>query len=200
MKEKIIRTSVLTALLSASSLALAGGPEVILPEPNYFNGFYLGGFGGVAHDTFEGSSNVVLTEPVQSLNIFNPVTLHEAGNLNHSEFSGGDFNGYGGVRGGFGHQVQQLYLGVDAWGAFGSSSETNTQTATVPFAQDVPLRPNRHEREASIFFNRAESASTTTTMKIKDDAGVGARLGWIPFPRLLLYGKIGASLGSGPNF
>lgn len=190
MKEKIIRTSVLTALLSASSLALAGGPEVILPEPNYFDGLYIGGFGGVAHDSFEGSSDVVLTEPVAIFNIV-PLTVFEAGNLNHSDFSSGDFNGYGGVKGGFGKQMRQLYLGVEGWGEFGSSSDTETQSAQIPFNTNIPvrLRPSKQR----LFLNPQASATTATTMKIQDSAGVGGRVGWLATPRTLVYAKIGAS-------
>ena len=57
MKKKIIYSSVLAALLSASSIALAGGIEVI-PEPDYFSGLYVGGIIGVHHNTFNGSSGL----------------------------------------------------------------------------------------------------------------------------------------------
>ncbi len=57
MKKKLINPLVLTALLSASSVAFAGGPEY-LPPPDYFSGFYIGGMGGVNHMTYDGTSSV----------------------------------------------------------------------------------------------------------------------------------------------
>ena len=36
------------------------------------------------------------------------------------------------------------------------------------------------------------SANVSTTVKITDEAGVAAKLGWIVAPRSMIYGKIGA--------
>ena len=204
MKKKIIYSSVLTALLSASSIALAGGPEV-MPEPDYFSGFYVGGIGGVHHNTFNGSSSVNLTQPVNILLPFiPPLTLVQAGTLNNTNVSGGDFSGYGGVQGGFGKAFNHMfYVGVQGWGEWGSTSTTETQYAAIPFnnptiappTQSTSFRCGEDTCLATRTFvaNAAASASTSTTMKISNDYGVAAKLGWIVAPRSMLYGKVGAS-------
>lgn len=203
MKKKIIYSSVLTALLSASSIALAGGPE-ILPEPDYFSGFYVGGIGGVHHTTFNGTSTVNLTQPVNILLPFvPPVTLVQAGTLNSTSVSGGDYNGYGGVQGGFGKTFNHMYyVGVQGWGEWGSTSTTENQTITAPFnGNPVNFAISRTTPSGTTYRDIgsatvAASATTSTTMKISNDYGVAAKLGWIVAPRSMLYGKIGASWAS----
>jgi opacity protein-like surface antigen len=194
MKKKIICSSVLTAILSASSLALAGGIEVI-PEPDYFSGFYVGGIGGVHHNTFSGSSQVVATSDFDigtpTIDIPNlTTTLIEAGVISDSDISGGDFDGYGGVQGGFGKVFyHHFYAGVQGWGEWGNTSVTETQTMPVLLAQNIPILNG----ETALFVEPSAAASTSTTMKISSDYGVVAKLGWIVAPRSMFYGKIGAS-------
>lgn len=186
MKKKIIYSSVLATLLSASSLALAGGPEVI-PEPDYFSGFYIGGIGGVHHATFDGVSQVDLAE---SITLFNApaFTLVNEGNINTTDFSAGKFAGYGGVQGGFGKVINhQFYVGLQGWGEWGQASETDSQAATVPFR--VVTTPG----EDPVVIARSASASSTTTVSIKNDAGVAAKIGWVVAPQSMIYGKIGLS-------
>jgi hypothetical protein len=192
MKKKLIYSSVLTALLSASSIALAGGPEII-PEPDYFSGFYVGGIGGVHHNTFNGSSTVTLSQPIAILNIV-PLTLVQAGTLNTTDLSGGDFNGYGGIQGGFGKEINHLYyIGLQGWGDWGSTSTTETQTATVPFNSPIVRTFTPDGVTVTTTTSRSASASSSTTMKISNDYGLAGKLGWIIAPRSMLYGKIGAS-------
>lgn len=200
MKKKVIYLSVLTALLSASSIALAGGPEIIVPEPDYFDGFYVGGMGGVHHNTFHTSSQINLTQPIAIFNIV-PLTLLQAGTLNSSNYSSGEFDGYGGVQGGFGKTFgHRFYAGVVGWGDWGSSSNTQSQTASIPFtpvnrtfAFTGQIGPINISNIVNISSNRSASATTSSNMKISNDYGVAAKLGWVVAPRSMIYGKIGAS-------
>lgn len=183
MKKKII-FSALTALLSASSFAIAGGPEV-MPE-DYFSGFYVGGIGGVHHNTFNGSSEVVRTVGFPA-----SFPIFPAGVIQSNTPRGGDFNGYGGIQGGFGKAFNQFYLGVVGWGEWGQTSESDTRTAQIPFVPFVV--PGVTVGGLPVAVSATASASTSTTFKIKNDEGVAAKLGWIVAPRTMLYGKIGAS-------
>lgn len=185
MKKKIIYSSLLTALLSASSCALAGGPEII-PLPDYFSGMYVGGIFGVHHNTFNGNSQIALTQPA-TLGIIGllPLVGIPAGTLYNSDIGGGEYDGYGGIQGGFGKVInQQFYVGIQGWGEWGSSSETDNQFASVPF---TPLNL------VLLTVSPVANASTSTTTKINNDYGVAAKLGWIVAPRSMIYGKIGAS-------
>lgn len=192
MKKKLIHTAVLTALLSASSIALAGGPDII-PEPDYFSGFYIGGIGGVHHNTINGSSSVTLSQDVVSPFIFPPITFLEAGTLNTTDVSGGEYDGYGGLQGGFGKVLNHMYyVGVQGWGEWGSSNETDSATAVaplVPFPIFFPVEPPNN----FIIVDPSASATTSTTVRIGNDYGVAAKLGWVVAPRSMIYGKIGAS-------
>lgn len=197
MKKKII-FPVLTALLSASSIAMAGGPEV-LPPLDYFSGFYIGGIVGLQHFTIEETSNVVLTEPIALFNII-PLTLVQAGELNSFNASGGNYVGYGGVQGGVGKVFwQHFYLGVQGWGAWGSDTENNTQTTDIPFATRTVSIPAINIPPIVSFgggnFNimKEASATTSTSTEVSNNYGVAAKLGWVVAPRSMFYGKVGAS-------
>lgn len=192
MKKKII-FSVLSALLSASSIALAGGPEV-LPPLDYFSGFYIGGMGGLQHFTIEENTSVVLTEPVAVLNII-PLTLVKAGQLNSFNASGGNYVGYGGVQGGVGKVFwQHYYLGVQGWGAWGNDTENNAQTTCLPFAtRRVHIPPIKGFPGGDFDISRQASAATSTSTEVSNNYGVAAKLGWVVAPRSMFYGKIGAS-------
>lgn len=195
MKKKMIYSSVLTALLSVSSIALAGGPEII-PEPDYFSGFYLGGMGGVHHNTFNTNSSVQATQNVvfaPGLGIFFPsITLLNAGTIASTDASGGEYGGYGGIQGGFGKVFNhQFYIGMQGWGDWGSTSTTSTNTRVAPFAP-VSFTVGV-EQPATVTITPNASATTSTTTKISNDYGLAAKLGWVVAPRSMLYGKVGAS-------
>lgn len=189
MKKKIV-CSAFTLLLSASSIAMAGGPE-ILPPLDYFSGYYIGGMGGLQHFTIEETTNVFLTEPVALFNII-PLTLVEAGTLNTFNASGGNYVGYGGVQGGAGKVFwQHFYLGLQGWGAWGDDTENNEQLGNIPFAPDIHVHviPN----SGDFIVNTVAKASTSTSTKVSNNYGVAAKLGWVVAPRSMFYGKIGAS-------
>lgn len=188
MKKKIIYSSVLTALLSASSIALAGGPEIIV-EPDYFSGLYIGGIGGVHEASFDGSSTVFRPESVTLFNggFLLPSVVLPSGTIATNDVDGGEFAGYGGVQGGFGKVFNRMfYVGIQGWGEWGEASETDNEFRNVPFSPFTGIL-------GITTFTPAASASSTTTAKIKNDWGVAAKLGWLPGPRSMIYGKIGAS-------
>jgi hypothetical protein len=176
MKKKLIYSSALAALLSASSIALAGGPEII-PIEDYFSGFYVGGTGSVHHVNFNSSSSVALTQafpPGAITPIFNPQTILS------SDTDGASVDGYGGIQGGFGWTFNHVwYLGVQGFGEFGSESSTQNSNST-------PVNTN-------IFnvFTDTATISTSTTTKIGNDYGIVAKLGYVVAPTTLIYGKVG---------
>ncbi|MBS0350937.1 MAG: porin family protein [Proteobacteria bacterium] len=189
MKKRIIYSSVLTALLGASS-AFAGGPEV-MPVVEYFNGFYVAGIGGVHHNSYDGSSDIFLSDPVvveKKGHHHHPdrtITLVDSGTLSSSQFSAGDLDGYGGIKGGFGHVMGMFYAGAEGGGEWGQTSLTNTQALNIPF--------NNARARREFTSDVHSTAETSTTFKIKNDAWGAARLGFLPNPKALIYGKIGAS-------
>jgi opacity protein-like surface antigen len=189
MKKRIIYSSLLTALFSAST-AFAGGPEV-MPVVNFFDGFYIAGFGGAHNNSFDGNSNIFLSEPVvvqredHRHRHHDPVVLFDSGTLDSGSFSGGGYDGYGGVKGGFGKTWNMLYVGAVGGGEWGQTTITSGQTLVVPFNHDLTI--------GDTHINTSASATTTTTMKISNDAFGAAKIGIVPSPKALLYGVIGAS-------
>jgi opacity protein-like surface antigen len=187
MKKRLIYSSVLTALLSASSIALAGGPEII-PEPDYFSGFYIGGMGGVNHDTWEGDATIVQQEAL--VGPFGLIKFIAPGPLNTTTIDGGAWAGFGGIQGGFGRQMGEFYAGVVAWGDWGDASQTTNQnnsvTTTTIFSSPIIIIP-------SVAVGNSISTSQSTTVRVGNEAGVAAKLGWVVAPTTMLYTKLGAS-------
>jgi opacity protein-like surface antigen len=196
MKKKIICSSVLAALLSASSIALAGGIEVI-PEPDYFTGLYVGGIGGVHHNTFNGSSSLTLNEPIEAISsitflqqALDSVEIRDG--WVSDDIGGGEYNGYGGVQGGFGKVfARQFYIGLQGFGEWGNSSETSTQTASgavnnFPLAVFGAILPGDTA-------NASGTITEKTRMEINNDYGIAGKLGWVVAPRSMIYGKVGAA-------
>lgn len=188
MKKKIIYSSALTALLCASSAALAGGPEIIV-EPDYFSGFYVGGTGALHHALFDSTTTVNLSEPV-FLNfggIIPPIQILQPGTLATNDTDGRSLDGYGGIQGGWGKVFNhQWYLGIQGFGEWGTNSDTSNNTTSVLPVQ-VGILGNL------ITINNVPVATNSTTVKVENDYGVAAKLGYLVTPRTMVYGKIGAS-------
>lgn len=179
MKKKLIYSSALAALLSASSIALAGGPEII-PIEDYFSGFYVGGTGSVHHADMDSSSQVNLTQNVP-LNVATP--LFVPGTILSSDTDGGSVDGYGGVQGGFGWTFNHVwYLGIQGFGDFGQQKSTATSNST-------PISFVSSFRDV----NDTATVNTSTTVQIQNDYGVAGKLGYVVAPTTMVYGKIGAS-------
>ncbi len=192
MKKKIIYSSALAALLSASSIALAGGPEeVIIPVEDYFSGFWVGGTGSVHQVDMDGSSEVNLTQDVpngsrsfhghHARHVDDP--FFTAQNILTYSTDGQSVDGFGGVQGGFGWTFRhRWYLGIVGFGDFGTQSSTSTSVSTLI---------NAHTANGLVTDVATITSSTET--KIKSDYGVAGKLGWLVFPRTMVYGKIGAA-------
>ena len=63
MKKKLISSTAIAVLFSASAV-LAGGPEMVIVGPSPFDGFYVGGFGSfqqVGND-IDGQADLVLNK------------------------------------------------------------------------------------------------------------------------------------------
>lgn len=183
MKKKIIYSSALTALLCASSVALAGGPEIIV-EPDYFSGFYIGGTGALQHATFDSNSALTLDEPISilgGLGIIPPINIIAPGTIANNDTDGESLDGFGGIQGGFGKVFNhQWYLGIQGFGQWGSQSDTSVNSTQVPFTLLGVL-------------NNVATATSTTKVKIENNYGVAAKLGYVVAPRTMVYGKVGAS-------
>ena len=99
--------------------------------------------------------------------------------------------GFGGLQGGFGREVGggQYYVGVVGWGDWGTASDTNNQnnsfSASVFFPANLLPPIIRRPTEVDVTAN----ANVSTTVKITDEAGVAAKLGWIVAPRRMIMEK-----------
>ncbi len=181
MKKKIIYSSALAALLSASSIALAGGPEFI-PVEDYFSGFYIGGTGALHHADMEGSTTtnfagLTVTGP------FGVVTTIPAQTLAMNDLSGRSLDGYGGIQGGFGWTFNhQWYLGIIGFGEFGKQSSSQSTNKTLV---------NFDAFNGT--FTNLTTANTNLHIQVESNYGVAAKLGWVVAPRTMVYGKVGAS-------
>lgn len=179
MKKKMIYSSALAALLSASSIALAGGPEIV-PVEDYFSGFYIGGTGSLHHATLDGSSSVDFIGDDPAVNPLAAVLV--PGTLFSAELNGGSVDGYGGVQGGFGWTFNHVwYLGVQGFGEWGQQSDTSTSDSKLVDFNILGIDTD------------VATATSTTQVKISNDYGVAAKFGYVVAPRTLVYGKVGAS-------
>ena len=177
MKKKIIYSSALAALLSASSI-LAGGPEFV-PVEDYFSGFYVGLIGGLHHADFEGSSVLTLNNPVTIPAL---ATTFAPGTISSNDMNGRSLDGYVGGQAGFGWTFNHVwYLGIQGWGEGGSQNSTAEVTNTVI-----------NFNALNIITDQA-TATQTVTAKLDSDYGVAAKFGYVVAPRTLVYGKVGAS-------
>jgi len=186
MKKKIIYSSALAALLSASSIALAGGPEII-PVEDYFSGLYIGGTGAMHHATLDGGSSVDFLGFTPIIPILPP--LFAAGNVFNDDVGGGSVDGYGGIQGGFGWTFNHVwYLGIQGFGEWGSQSNSNNGQVGPTTVSILPAGGI-----LGGLVTNTNQANTSTTVKISNDYGVAAKLGYVVAPRTMVYGKIGAS-------
>lgn len=166
MKKKLIYSTAIAALFSASAV-LAGGPEMVVMPPSPFDGFYVGGSIGYHHTGFDMTGNL---DFVQNVLPFFPATI------NLADQNGGDSanSAYGGVHGGWGRVfAHRYYAGIEGFGDFGSNSGSiTTNVVTLPFLAGPLL-------------------TVTNSAKVGDDWGVAARLGILLSPTTLAYAKLG---------
>lgn len=192
MKKQLWISAVLINIFGISSV-MAGGPEVLPIEPNYFNGFFIGGVGALHETVFSGSSSA--TSPVDVTVTATPAiggtltfTIFQAGTIITAPTDSHSFDGYGGVQGGVGKVFNHhWYLGVMGFGEWGTQSETNTTVSNNTAFVTI----NAPGTVVSAPFSGTNQLSTTA--KISNDYGVAAKLGFLVAPRTMIYGKIGAS-------
>jgi opacity protein-like surface antigen len=195
MKKKMIYSSALATLLSVSSIALAGGIEII-PIEDYFSGFYVGGMGGVHHVDFGANSKLKVqtaTSPAGTLNpefiftgpLASVFSLVPGATLATNDVDGASVDGYGGIQGGFGWTFNHVwYVGVQGFGEWGT--QNSTQSTETPIESDFGFFPPSSIEAISVL-------DTSTKTSITNDYGVVAKLGYVVAPKTLVYGKIGAS-------
>ncbi len=166
-KPQSLALAAFAALFSAS--AFAGGPEMLLPAPNPFDGFFIGGTVGLNHTGYEMDSSVssfrkkCLHDP-SSPTVVTPLISQSGGDT--------DDEVYGGIRGGWGKTFRgRWYGGVEGFGTFGNSDGEVTQT----------------------FFpgNQVFTATSTNDGHVGDQWGVNAKLGILLSPTTLAYTRLG---------
>lgn len=185
-KIKLYSTGILA--LMAFSSALAGGPDIIIVEPNYFNGFYVGGTGALHYGSFSGWTNLddfsgrTAAVGTTASDLTNPI-------VTINSFSDGVFDGYGGVQGGFGRVFrifnQKFYAGIQGFGEFGSQEVTSTVNA------DATNIISQTDSNSITTGTSSETSNTSTTISIDNDYGAAFKLGYLIAPTTLLYTKIG---------
>ena len=206
MKRKLLFASALISTLAAAS-AWAGGPEVVV-EPDYFSGFFVGGTGAFHMAGFSGGSSAVTPNAVSLIQTF-PTTdapvavavnqlFFPAGTLTSGNVTGNSYDGYYGAQGGagkvFGHR---WYTGFVAFGEWGT--QTNTQVSAGNFQNvssiQVNEAPGGSVAAPPINTNNVNTNGTyqsSTTVKLSSDYGVAFKPGFLPAPKTMIYGKIGA--------
>lgn len=189
MKKKLLGILALASGFSTLS-ALAGGPEVVVPEtPDYFSGFFVGGTGAFHMTAFNGTSSIVATGDI----IVTPpppspiaVTVFSTGTLASNNISTSSFDGYYGVQGGVGKVYDhRWYTGVVGFGEWGSQSQTSNNSTQFPI-QQVSINGQ------AIPSSGGGSYTTATTIKLANDYGVAFKPGFLVAPTSMVYGKVGA--------
>lgn len=173
MKKKLIFSTAIAALFSASAV-LAGGPEMVVMAPSPFDGFYLGGSGSFHQTGFDIDSNVNIFSNIGII----PFTIPFANQ------NGGDSStdAYYGVRGGWGRVfMNRWYAGIEGFADFGNANGSITNS-TSPAAALAFLTP----------VVLGTSTSLTNSARVGNDWGVAARLGILLSPTTLGYAKLGA--------
>ncbi len=195
MKKKIIYSSAfLTAILSATTV-LAGGPEIIPVQPDYFTGFFVGGTGSVHEATFDAdqSTNIdpyTFTSGVVGIGVASTRFRLSSGPVSvGNSVDGGSWDGYGGVQGGLGITVaHQYYLGVAGFGEWGNQNHSSSNFSNVPVT--VATTSVSGLIAGSIVENT--TLSSTTKVQMNNDYGIFFKPGLLLTPTVMVYGKLGA--------
>lgn len=166
-KPQSLALAAFAALFSAS--AFAGGPEMLLPAPNPFDGFFIGGTVSLNQTGYEMDSSIDSFRRKCRKDSNAPTQVTEL-----ISQSGGDTDSevYGGVRGGWGKSFRgRWYGGIEGFGNFGNSDGDITQT----------LFPG----------NQNFTATLTNDGHVGDQWGVNAKLGILLSPTTLAYTRLG---------
>ncbi len=188
---KALAWSFAAAGMLSASTACAGGQE-ILPIPDFFTGFYVGGTGAVHHVHFNSTAAINVPEAVSETVVLPDgsivtATVLGAGSFINNDASGGDFAGYGGVQGGGGKVFnQRWYIGIVGFSEWGNNSKNSSLEAFGSRAFHGQFSNETIEVKTS------NQVTSSTTSKLENDYGVAAKLGFLVAPRSMIYGKIGA--------
>lgn len=168
MKRKLIYSTAVAALFSAS-VVLAGGQEMVIMPKSPFDGFYLGG-GVSLHQTgfsIDGSTAFFDNEEFGS-SFTNTLATQSGGDTSTDV--------YGNVRGGWGKVfMNRYYAGIEGFADFGNANGSINNT----------LLPN------AIF-----TTNLTNSAEVNSTYGVAARLGMLLSPTTLAYAKLGVDWAS----
>jgi hypothetical protein len=200
MNGKLLYTVALAGLFTISA-AMGGGPEVVVVEPDYFSGFFVGGTGAFHMAGFNGNSSTATSTPViveqTIIGQFATATIDQvlfpAGTLTSNGFAGNSYDGYYGAQAGIGkvfnHRWYAGIVGFGEWGNqnSGSNSNPNFTTNSNVTIQVLNLPP--------VIVNVPVSTSyySNTTVKLSNNYGVAFKPGFLVAPRSMVYGKIGAT-------
>jgi hypothetical protein len=166
-KPQSLALAAFAALFSAS--AFAGGPEMLLPAPNPFEGFFVGGTVSLNQTGYQFNSQLDFS---RQKCVINPSTVVTTTEIASQEGGDTEDRAYGGVRGGYGKTFRgRWYAGVEGFGSFGNS---DGETVTTLFPDNPDF-----------------TASLTNDGHVGDNWGVNAKLGVLLSPTTLAYSRIG---------
>lgn len=167
MKKKLIYSTAIAALFSASAV-LAGGPEMVVVAPSPFDGFYVGGDGSFHHTGFDIDGSLD--------NVFNNNGVVTTTNLATQNGGDSDTTGYYGVNGGWGKVfMNRWYAGVIGFADFGNADGSISNTTQI-----------------NPFSNNSSSVNLTNSAHIGTTYGVAAKLGVLLSQTTLGYALLGA--------
>jgi len=206
MKRKLFFVLASAAFLTPMA-SLAGGPEIIIVEPDYFSGFFVGGTGAFHQAGFSGSNSANTASAVEvtppTIIIPTPpspppprtVTIDEVffpgGSLLANAIDGNAYDGFYGVQGGVGKVFNhRWYAGVVGFGEWGDQSDTSTSNANFQNISNVlvTIGPTINQ----IVVPTTGTYNSSTTVKLSNDYGVAFKPGFLVSPKTMVYGKIGA--------
>ncbi len=194
MKKKIIYSSAfLTAILSATTV-LAGGPEIIPVQPDYFTGFFVGGTGGVHETIFNinASTNIDAFDSTVFDDVAGTGAFTTGPSYTSLNGANGVWGGFGGVQGGLGVTVQHVYyLGVLGFGEWGKQSNSATTTNSAPGSFEYKEDKDNVDNAYNSLSNNT-TLTQKTTVSYQDDYGVIFKPGLLLTPTIMVFGEVGA--------
>ncbi len=196
-KKTILSSSVFVASLLTASAVFAGGPEVVV-IPDYFSGFYIGGTVAGHHASLHENSTLTQTEPLTNSIIatrgrtdkpWDPTIFVAPGTIQSVSAKGSSWDTFGGVVGGIGKVWNhRWYLGAVGFGEWGDQSDK----ASVTTNSNLTVGAITVGGVPAVFSSSGTVTSTTKT-RLNNFYGGALKLGWLPYPRTMFYGKVGAA-------
>lgn len=168
-KPQSLALAAFAALFSAS--AFAGGPEMLLPAPNPFDGFFIGGTVSLNQTGYEIDSSLQKFRTKRNCSKKSP-GLTTTTTIASQDGGDTDTEVYGGVRGGWGKTFRGRWYGaVEGFGSFGNS-DGDISTTLFPGSTSFSL-------------------TQTNDAHVGSQWGVDAKLGLLLSPTTLAYTRLG---------